>query len=551
MKAHSIALYARVSTEMQAKDHTVDSQVQAVLAQAGRDGVEIPEGLRFIDDGFSGSTLARPGLERLRDLAATGALETIYVHSPDRLARDFVHQVLLTEELNRAGVELHFVNRPVGKTLEDALLLQVQGIMAEYEKGKLLERVRRGRRHAAQCGSANALSAAPYGFRYVSKAEGGGKARLEVEPAQAAVVRRIFDWVTYDRLSINEVQRRLRASGVPSPEGKPVWCSATISHLLAHPAYVGEATFGRQRSVPWQKPQRPRHGCPEFPRIPCRRVPVPEAEWIHIPCPALVDRAQFEIVRELLKQNKDRARARRKGASNLLQGLLACQQCGYAYTHRLKRTKDAKGVDRAYRYYECTGRNQTKARKADGEPVQCSNRAIDATYLDNAVWDRVKDLLKNPARVEQEYFRRLREVESQADLDLTPVRKQITRTQRALDRLIDAYVDGQIERTEFEPRAHSIRQQISRLKEQEKEMKTAVQMKREIRYLVGQLSTFSGKIAEGLDTAEWETRRQLIRILVKHIEVHLGHVTIVFRVGEPSIPSGKPPHFWQHCSDSD
>jgi site-specific DNA recombinase len=125
--------------------------------------------LEFVDDGYSGSTLVRPAMERLRDVAATGSIDRLYVHSPDRFARNYAYQVLLLEELNQQGVEVIFLNRPWRQTAEDHLLLQVQGVIAEYERAKFLERSRRGKRHAAQAGRVGILCHAPYGYRYVSK----------------------------------------------------------------------------------------------------------------------------------------------------------------------------------------------------------------------------------------------------------------------------------------------------------------------------------------------------------------------------------------------
>jgi DNA invertase Pin-like site-specific DNA recombinase len=209
------ALYARVSSEHQATAQTIASQVAALRERVAADGLRLLDELVFVDDGFSGATLVRPALERLRDAAAAGEVERLYVHSPDRLARRYAYQVLLVDELQRAGVELVFLNRAVGETPEDELLLQVQGIVAEYERAKLLERVRRGRRHAARIGAVSALGHAPYGYRYVSRAAGGGQARYEVVPDQAWVVRRVFDWVARERTSMAEVARRLMAAGVP------------------------------------------------------------------------------------------------------------------------------------------------------------------------------------------------------------------------------------------------------------------------------------------------------------------------------------------------
>src|SRR5436190_17696862 len=173
------AIYARVSSDQQTEAGTIASQVAALEERLQRDGLTLDPELRFLDEGYSGSTLVRPALERLRDAAAHGALDRLYVHSPDRLARNYAYQVLLVDELRRGGVELVFLNRALGRSPEDDLLLQVQGMVAEYERAKILERSRRGKLHAARKGSVNVLAGAPYGYRYIGKLEGGGSARYE------------------------------------------------------------------------------------------------------------------------------------------------------------------------------------------------------------------------------------------------------------------------------------------------------------------------------------------------------------------------------------
>ena len=161
------ALYARVSTTRQAEAQTVGSQLVALRERAAADSLSVETALEFVDDGYSGATLVRPALERLRDLAAFGGIDVLYIHSPDRLARKYVHQVLLLEEFARVGVRVIFLNHVRQQTPEDELLVQVQGVIAEYERAKIMERTRRGRRHAARLGSLSALAHAPYGYRYI------------------------------------------------------------------------------------------------------------------------------------------------------------------------------------------------------------------------------------------------------------------------------------------------------------------------------------------------------------------------------------------------
>ena len=297
-------IYARVSSDQQAERHTIDSQVAALLARAAADGHEIRPELRFLDDGQSGASLIRPALERLRDLAAMGAIDVVYVHAPDRLARSYAHQAVLVEEFARAGTEVAFLNRPIGQTPEDTLLLQLQGMFAEYERARIVERSRRGKRHRAQAGAVSVLGRAPYGYRYVGRREAGDDvARFEVVEDEAAVVRRIFGWVGEERVSLAVVCQRLFEAGVPSPTGNARWKPSMISALLANPAYAGQARFGRFATAPWRPPLRPPRGHGPIPKHPCRRFLAPREQWVDIPVPALIDAALFAEVRAQSDEN--------------------------------------------------------------------------------------------------------------------------------------------------------------------------------------------------------------------------------------------------------
>ena len=136
MNSIRAAFYARVSSEQQTAAHTIESQLAALSERAKVDGSPVPEERQFVDDGYSGATLVRPALDRLRDLVALGGIDRIFVHSPDRLARNYAYQVLLIDEWRRAGIEVLFLNRSLGQSPEDDLLLQVQGVVAEYERAK-------------------------------------------------------------------------------------------------------------------------------------------------------------------------------------------------------------------------------------------------------------------------------------------------------------------------------------------------------------------------------------------------------------------------------
>ena len=299
-----VALYARVSSDHQAKAATIESQLAAMEARIQEDNHVLDPELRFVDDGYTGSTLLRPALEKLRDVAYAGAMDVLYVHSPDRLARRYAYQVLLIDELKKAGVDVIFLNRSISDSPEDELLLQMQGMIAEYERAKILERSRRGKRHAARRGSVNVLSGAPYGYRYVSLKEAGTEARYEITSEEAKVVAKIFEWIGRDSLSIGEARRRLNEQGIKTRTGKDWWDRATIWGMLKNPAYKGSASFGKTR-IGERLPQlRPQRGQAEQPRKPYSVYATTTEEQEFIPVPAIVSEELFDAVANQLVENK-------------------------------------------------------------------------------------------------------------------------------------------------------------------------------------------------------------------------------------------------------
>ena len=453
------AIYARVSSEQQAKNDTIASQVAALRDRVGRDGLDLDPEMTFVDEGYSGGSLVRPALERLRDQAAAGALDRLYVLAPDRLARRYAYQVLLVDELHRCGVEVVFLDHPPGRTPEEELLLQVQGMVAEYERAKILERSRRGKRHAARRGSVSVLTNAPYGYRYIAKQDGGGQARYEVVPEHARVVEQIFTWVGLDRCPLAEVSRRLRNAGVRTRTGKAVWSRTALWGMLRNPAYKGEATFGKPTVPPARKQLRPGRGRPEHPR---RRRPPPDPEAgepITISVPAIVDAGLFAAVQDQFEENRARSRTGARGARHLLQGLLVCGSCGYALCGKACRRPAAGGKERAYAYYRCGG---TEPHRFGGERV-CRGRQVRSDMLDAAVWEDVRSLLSDPERLREEYEGRLRRRDRGGVREAGQLRALIQRARRGVSRLIDAFGDGLLEREEFEPWLRAARERLVRL----------------------------------------------------------------------------------------
>jgi site-specific DNA recombinase len=535
-----VAMYARVSSEAQAVAQTIASQLAALRERISADGFSISDESQFIDDGYSGASLIRPALERLRDCVALGGIDRLYVHSPDRLARKYAYQVLLVDEFHRMGVDIVFLNRELGRSPEDDLLLQVQGMISEYERAKIIERNRRGKRHAAHVGSVNVLSGAPFGYRYISKGEGGGQARYEIVHEEARIVQQIFEWIGRDRLTIGEVCRRLDKAGAHTRSGKHVWDRTVVWAALKNPAYIGEAAFGKTRSEPFRPALRQQRGRPAQPRRPQRHVDAPLEERIKIPVPAIVEKDIFNAVQQQLEENRCHARQRERGVRYLLQGLICCKECGYAYYGKSISPAARKHHHREYAYYRCLG---TDAYRFGGERI-CKNTQVRTDLMDMAVWQEVTALLENPERLVNEYTRRLAPKSATRDGSKIVIEKQLKAFRQSITRLIDAYTDGHIEKHEFEPRMNRMRTRVKDLEEQAEQLCNEDVFQRELQLIIGRLEDFSAKIKSALGNVDWTMQRDLIRTLVKRVEVEQGSVNIVFRAdGQPQVL----PSVLQHC----
>jgi site-specific DNA recombinase len=528
--AATVALYARVSSEQQVQQATVASQVVALEERAKHDGYAVLPSDIFVDEGYSGATLVRPALERLRDRAAEGGIDVLYVHSPDRLARRYAYQVLLMDELVRYGVQVVFLNGPSGRSAEDELLVQVQGMIAEYERAKILERCRRGKLHKARNGVVNPLAGAPYGYLYVRKTD-DEPATYQVLLPEAKVVRSIFQWLVEEQVSIKAITRRLSEQGVPTRKGLLRWNPATVSSLLRNPAYMGKAAFGKTEWIVRPQRLRPSRGkstVPKHPKSTSRNKP--QAQWLSIPVPAIVSSELFAAAQEQLERNRRLATRNARGERYLLQGLVGCARCGYAFYG--KRTS-SKGMTR-YTYYRCTG---SDASHFGGKRV-CQNPQVRAEQLDGYVWDSVRGTLQDPTRVLEEWSRRgandgtAHELREQRD----EAKRILDAQEKALHRLRDAYEAGAIELDDLVVRSERVRARIRRAQEELQRAEASLMQTVELTAVIGRMKDFAERVKQGLDKLDWSQRRQLIRALVARVEIDEEGATIVYRI--PTAPSG-------------
>src|SRR4026209_2805548 len=528
MAMKTTAIYARVSSDKQKEEHTIASQTAALVEFARNHGYDVPREWIFEDEGFSGASLVRPGLERLRDLAAEGQVEGMRVHAPDRLSRKYAYQVLLIAEFARNGVETVFVKAPQSATPEDQLLLQFQDMIAEYERAQILERSRRGKRHRARQGQVSVLSGAPYGYRYVRKSDETA-AYYQIVEAEAEVVRLIYERYTVERLSIGALTRWLNAQGVPTRKRTSRWERSTVWAMLRNPAYRGTACFGKTEIRPRQRVTRPLRMRGGAARRNSANHERPRTEWIEIPVPAIISEETFALAQELLTAHK-RHSPRRAIDPSVCQGMVSCSKCGYA----LYRTSTRSSA-RKIHYYRCLGSDAW--RHLNG--AVCSSRPVRQDLLDHVVWNEVVRLLENPRLIEEELNRRLEAAQNAAPTRRRreTLERDLTRVRKSVERLMTAYQEDLLSLDELRSRLPELRQRERAIDAELQSIGTQEQDRAAYLRLAETLSAFLGRLRSSAETLDVLERQRIVRLLEKGVLV--SDAAIVIR---HSIPvTARPP----------
>src|SRR5712672_901644 len=499
MMMRMTAIYARVSSEQQREENTIASQTASLIEFAQAHDLEVPKEWVFEDEGYSGATLERPGLERVRDLAAEGQIQAVLVYSPDRLSRKYAYQILLIEELARHGVETRFLNAPQNATAEDQLLVQFQGMIAEYERAQILERSRRGKRHRAKAGQVSVLCAAPYGYRYIRKTS-EAPARSEIDAAEAEVVRLVYDKDTVGGLSMGGIARLLHGMGVPTRR-RVRWERSVVWAILRNPAYKGTACFNKTQVGPRQKATKP------F-RLSGRAVhgdkssshERPRDEWIEIPVPAIVSAETLALAAERLADNK-RFAPRRTIEPSIVQGLVSCRRCGYALSRTSARTSARK-----IHYYRCLG---SDAWRHLGGPV-CDSRPIRQDLLDQIVWQEVIHLIEDSTLIQAELDRRLDAARAAEPTKRRQeaLERELTRIRKSMERLLTAYQEDLLSLDELRRRMPELRAREDSMRAERQAILDQAADRMSFLRLAETLTAFLQRLRQSAETLEIAERQK-------------------------------------------
>jgi site-specific DNA recombinase len=521
-----VALYARVSSEQQEKKGTIASQVAALRVHAGQQGYTVAEEFVCLDNGVSGARLDRPGLDRLRDGAEGGHFDAVLVHSPDRLSRKYAYLILIIEELERLGVQVLFVEQPLGEDPHSVLLVQIQGAVAEYERAKLAERYRRGKLHRARQGEVFWHSI-PFGYRRVTRQD-TVPAHVVINESEATIVREIFNWHVHDDLTLRKIAKRLTKSGPPPPRGGRRWGETTVRRILHNEAYIGTLYYNRVHTicVPRTEKGATRNGDN-------RVVERPRSEWISVSVPAIIDRETFDQSQARHEPNRQFSPRRLKEERWLLRRLLRCGKCGRKHACVSAR---GRGSAPPITYYRC-GRSEDTADR------RCHPCHVRASLLDDLVWQELREKLLDPRLL----LRAHGELTASRPGDEAVLEQQIHSTQRRLGqahaergRLLDAYQGGFLDKSEFEARARRLTERVHGLEVDVGKLKNERQNNMGDRQILGRIEGFTRSVAANLDALSFHERQELARKVLDEVVLDEGQVRLYFRIPLPSSNTTTP-----------
>ncbi|HLC51641.1 MAG TPA: recombinase family protein [Candidatus Nanoarchaeia archaeon] len=364
------ALYARVSTNRQEEQETIESQLDEIKNKIAEDGNILSLENIFTDDGWTGEMLQRPSLDAMRDAAIAGNFQVLYVYDRGRLSRVFAYQEIILEEIIDKGIKFVTLHDVKAETPEERVLQAMQGVFHEYERVKIAERMRRGKLFKAKNGvliNGNSL----YGWDYIKKTE-TEPTHYKVNEDQAKVVRLIFEWVGVEQISLREVVKRLFDMGIPPRKGRSeFWTKGPIVRLLQNEAYAkGVVYYNKSESCVAKKPIK---------NIKYKKIkrtskkPRPREDWLPFKVPSIIsDNGVYEKVQNILVRNQNYARKNRK-YDYLLSGLVYCE-CGS------KRAGDGSSKNGHY-YYRC-------AERIYNFPMEkkCQSQGVNAVLLDESLW---------------------------------------------------------------------------------------------------------------------------------------------------------------------
>jgi site-specific DNA recombinase len=509
-----VALYARVSTQKQEKRGTIQSQVSALRKYAAKNDHSIAEEYVCVDNGYSGATLARPQLDRLRDGAQSGSFDAVLVLCPDRLSRKYAYLILILEEFERFGTKVLFVENTMSDDPQGALLMQIQGAVAEYERVKIAERHRRGRLHLARQGEV-VWTSIPYGYRRVPRQDGIA-GHLVINESEADIVRKIFIWHADENMTIRQIAKRLTNQAYPTPKGGKRWGETTVHRILGRESYLGTLHYNKSYEIDVPATDLNKRGK--------RKVLRPESEWISLNIPQIIDKTTFERSQQRHQPNSQFSPRNLNEEHWLLRRLVRCEKCGLKCA--CVADKRRPHMPPSY-YYRCDKQHRVEGRS------RCRPNHIRSEPLDDFVWKEIKNHLLNPKLLLKAHGT-IGNVQSHdqsfLEKQLENVKRRIYRYETQKKRLVDIYQDGIINKADFNTRVFRITNNIDSDKKDLHKLNAELSNTSHSSDVLSRIQTFTKAVSNNIEKLTFHQKQKLARTVLKEVVIHDNVVKIYFKI---------------------
>ena len=503
-----VAVYARVSSEQQEKDETIESQMAILYAYAKEHEMKLVDNDLYIDKGYSGNILRRPALDKLLDGVYENRYQQVLILNPFRLARNYGHQILLMEEFQRGDCQVIFIQRPIGQGPDEDLLLQMQGVIAQYEHAKIQERTRRGKLHKMRQGEL-VTGQRTFGYEYV-KRKGGIPAHFEIIEVEAEVIRKAYLWYVYDGLPLRAIALRLHEAAIPTVRGGR-WRGAHMGRMLSNSLYSGTGYANKIEAI---EPDTQQRGYKKHLKSGQRKRP--REEWIPFSAPNIVDEEIFDLAHQRLQRNRELASRHTKN-DYLLRGLLRCKCCQKAIY-----------ADTQEKSYLC-GYSRPAYAKEHGFDTCKNKRRLPIEQLDELVWREVVKLLNKPSVLKKHYPNIRDKIHPRAtggspekiNAKMEEVEKQVKRTN-------NLFIRGMLDQATHDEKYSELKDKLKRLQNQYKKAAVDKMENEDVKELLCSFTSFAKTISNRMNTADFATRRNIVEQIVKRIVIGKSDITIEY-----------------------
>jgi len=478
------AIYTRVSTEEQVHGYSLADQKEACIEKCIQLGANVKDIKVFSDEGVSGTIIDRPGISSLRDAVKNGDVAYIVVRDPDRLSRKLSHQLILTEEFEKNGAKLQFVNFDWKDTPEGRLFYSVRGAIAEYEREKIKERTTQGKIQKAKQGGIP-VRFEIYGYDYDPET-----GKVSINENEAEIVRQIFEMFIEKDMSYIGLARYLNKKEVPTKRNKSGWHRQVVKQIITNTAYMGIWHYRKRRINNGKVEMRD------------------EDEWIAVKIPVIIDKETFIKAQDKVAEAR-RLYNRKSKMNYLLSGIISCGDCGNTMTGVY-----ANWWGEKHRRYTCD-KNDAMTKNYGCRP----RKMIMADIVEDAVWNQVKKWINNPELILKEAMKHRPQNEN-IKKEMKKLNEQLTKIQKGKNNILSTIASGLVELDEETKKIlDDTKRREVRIKNRIIELEEILKGIENSKFKIEEIKKITSDILDK-DNLSFEEKKELVRLLVKQVIIN-------------------------------